>query len=123
MALRGVGEAAGGSDPFVSCSATEFFGEGHGNGFRVNLAASEFEIAAHSICVDVKKGRKSDEVMQSAGCEADNFGKGGPFSVPGAEAALMILCLCGEDGANEGGDAIGCAENSGASDWILLVGH
>jgi len=61
--------------------------------------------------------------MEGARGEADDFGNGGPFGVPRAEAALVCLRLRREDGGEETWDAICRSENGGARDGILFVGH
>lgn len=123
MAFGGNGGPAGGFDFFVRGGAADFFGEGHGDGFGVDEAASEIEILAHARGIDLEIGRERGKVMKRAGGEADDFGESDPFGVPGAEAALMRLRLRCEDGADETGDAICGGENGGASDGILFVGH
>ena len=107
----------------MSSGAADFFGQGHGNGFRVNEAVSSFKIFTHARGVDLEIRRESGEVMEGAGSEADDFGESGPFGVPGAETALMFLRLCREHGGDETGNAICCGENGGARDGILFVRH
>ncbi len=122
--LTGFGcDGAGGFDFFVSCGAAEFFGEGDGDGFGIDEAASEVEVLFHAGSVDLEIWSKCGEVMKSARREANDFGERRRFCVPGAQASLVILRLDGEDCGNESGDTRGGGQDGGTRDRILFVRH
>src|SRR6266852_1734093 len=62
-------------------------------------------------------------MVKGAPGEAEDFGKSFPFSVPVAEAALMLLRHGGEHGADERRNAQSGGENDGAGNGIALVGE
>src|SRR5262249_6316020 len=123
VALGRGSSAAGGFDFFVSCGTPELFRESHGDGLRVNQATSQFEIFAHSICVHMKIGCKRREVVKGSRGKANDFGQRFPFSLPGAEAALMLVGLRSEYCVHKARNAIRASENGGARNGILFVRH